>query len=99
MKPLTAVTDLASLPLILLLPDIAAVYRLSVSTIRRRLQNGTFSPRPWETYPYRWRREDVAADLSRARVERPHKAHGFAATRSRPAKATIAPPKSTRTAS
>jgi len=85
-----AVTDLASLPLILRLNEIGAIYRLSQLTIRRRLQNGTFSPRPFDTYPYRWRRDDVAADLNRRRVEQPHKAHGFAATRMRrPAKATL----------
>jgi hypothetical protein len=89
MKPPAPVTDLAALPVILLLPDIAAVYRLSISTIRRRIQNGTFSPRPWETYPYRWRRDDVAADLNRHRGEQPHRPHGFATTRARAAKAAI----------
>jgi len=89
MKP-PVVTDLLSLPVILLLPDLAAVYRVSVATIRRRLQNGTFSPRPWDTYPYRWRRDDIAADLTRTRGEQPHKPHGFATTRARrPAKAAI----------
>jgi Helix-turn-helix domain len=87
-----AVSDLSSLPVILTLKEIAAIYRVSLSTIRRGLQNGTFSPRPWDRYPYRWRRDDVAAGLNRRRGERPQKPHGFAATRTRrPAKATLDP--------
>jgi hypothetical protein len=89
MKP-SVVTDLTLLPLVLLLPDIAAVYRISIPTIRRRIQNGTFSPRPWDTYPYRWRRDDVAADLNHKRPEQPHKPHGFAAVKARrPQKASL----------
>jgi hypothetical protein len=100
MKPVTVtVTDLALVPLVLTIKEIAGIYRVSVGTIRRGLQSGTFSPQPWKTYPYRWRRDDVIADLSRPRDTRPHKPHGFAATRRRTAKATIDPPKSTRTAS
>jgi len=60
------VTNLDQLPLTLTLTEIAAVYRVSVSTIRRKLQNGTFRPRPFERYPYRWKRDDVAADLAGA---------------------------------
>jgi len=73
------VTSLEALPLILTLTEIAGVYRLSVSTIRRGLQNGTFRPRPWDHYPYRWHRDDVAADLKRRRDEPTRRAHGFAA--------------------
>jgi len=80
---LPPVTDLAALPLILTLKEVAAVYRLSIPTIRRGLKNGTFSPRPFDDYPYRWRRDDVAADLKRPRQERPHKLHGFAAARAK----------------
>ena len=97
MKP-PAVTDFSSLPMILTINEIAAIYRISLSTIRRGLQNGTFSPRPWDRYPYRWRRDDVVADVKRARAERPHKPHGFATTRRRPAKASLESQK-TRTAS
>jgi len=95
MKP-PAVTDLAAFPVILTLNEIAAIYRISVSTIRRGLQKGTFSPRPWDRYPYRWRRDDIVADLKRPRPEQPHKPHGFATTRRRPAKAKLEPQKSTR---
>lgn len=99
MKP-PAVTDLSSLPVILTLKEIAAIYRISLSTIRRGIQNGTFSPRPWDKYPYRWRRDDVAADLKRQRAEQPHKPHGFAVTRARrPKKAALDTRESTRTAS
>lgn len=86
--------------MILTINEIAAIYRISLSTIRRGLQNGTFSPRPFDDYPYRWRREDIAADLKRPRVERPHKPHGFATTKARrPAKATLERAQSTHTAS
>lgn len=94
-----AITDLAALPLILTLNEIAGIYRISPSTIRRALQRGTFRPQPWDHYPYRWKRDDVAADLKRRREEHPHKPHGFATTRARktPAKATLHN-RSTRTA-
>jgi len=95
-----AVTSLEALPLILTLKEIAEVYRISPSTIRRGLQNGTFRPRPWDHYPYRWTREDVAADLKRRREEHTRRAHGFAAKRPpRPAKATLAPRRAPRKAS
>ena len=78
-----AVADVSSLPLVLTLSEMAALYRISIATIRRGLQNGTFAPRPCATYPYRWSREDVLADLRRPRAEQPHRPHGFAA-RKRP---------------
>lgn len=71
---------LLRLPVILTLEELAAVYRLSPSTLRRQLQQGTFAPRPFDKYPYRWRRDDVIADLKRARPER-RRPHGFATTR------------------
>lgn len=64
-----AITDLTGLPLILNLLDIAGIYRKSPSTIRRMLQAGTFRPRPWDTNPFLWTRDDVAADLKRRREE------------------------------
>jgi len=77
----SAVTNLETLPLILTLKDLASIYRVSMSTIRRGLQNGTFRPRPVDKYPYRWKRDDVAADLKRPRDEHPRRAHGFARTK------------------
>jgi hypothetical protein len=95
-----AITDLAALPLILTLNEIAGIYRISPSTIRRALQRGTFRPQPWDHYPYRWNRDDVAADLKRRRDEHTRRAHGFAATRAkRPAKAPLTPRRSPRRAS
>lgn len=76
---LAAVTNLEQLPLVLTLVEIAAIYRVSMSTIRRGLQNGTFRPRPFDRYPYRWTREAVAADLKRPREDQPRRPHGFAA--------------------
>jgi hypothetical protein len=93
-KPSTLpISDLDALPVILTLNELAPIYRLSQSTIRRQVQQGTFAPRPWDKYPYRWRREDVLADLKRPRPDRPRRPHGFAATlpRLRAAKATLPP--------
>lgn len=99
MKTPPPVSDLSALPLILTIREIAAVYRVSLSTVRRGVQNGTFRPRPWDKYPYRWRREDIEADIIVGRGELPHRAHGFAARATRrPAKAAIPPTSSTRRA-
>jgi hypothetical protein len=59
------VTDLTKLPLLLTLDEVATIYRISIKTIRNRLSNGTFHLPPFATYPYRWRRSDVEADLQR----------------------------------
>lgn len=77
------VTDLATLPLILTLPEIAAVYRVSAATIRRGLQSDTFRPLPFEKYPYRWRRDDVKRDLEMVRPKLKSRRHGFAAAKAK----------------
>lgn len=87
------VSDLDALPVILTLKELAPIYRLSASTIRRQVQQGTFAPRPWDVYPYRWRRDDVAADLKRARAPKPRKPHGFASTLGKPRAAKAALPR------
>lgn len=88
-----AVSDLDALPVILTIDELAPIYRLAPATIRSQVQRGTFAPRPWDKYPYRWRREDVLADLKRPRAEQPRRPHGFAALpKLRAAKATLPPP-------
>ena len=82
-----AVTNLDALPAILTLEEISGIYRLAIPTIRRALQTGTFRPKYWDKYPYRWRREDVLADLKKPREEK-RRAHGFASVR-RQARASI----------
>jgi hypothetical protein len=85
-------SDLNALPLILTIDELAPIYRLSPATIRSQVQRGTFAPRPWDRYPYRWRREDVLADLKRPRPEQPRRQHGFAAAAvkaRRPQKASL----------
>lgn len=80
---------------ILTLKEVAEIYRLSPWTIRRGLSKGTFRPRPFEKYPYRWRRVDVEADLNRTRDDMPRRKHGFAAvprTRLRAAKMALDSP-------
>ena len=88
MKTADPITDLEALPAILTIREISGVYRLSPSTIRVKLQKGTFCPPPWDRYPYRWRKEDVLADIARPRTEQRLRKHGFAA-RMRTAKATV----------
>jgi len=90
-----AMYDASSLPIVLTIPEMAVLYRISIATIRRQLQNGTFAPRPWEKYPYRWRREDVIADLGRLRPEQRRRAHGFA-SKPKSAKAELVPTKTKR---
>ena len=75
------VVDLETLPLVLKIDEVARIYRLSASTVRRQLLAGTFFPRPWDRYPYRWNREDIAADLKRPRHLRPAPHGGRRASR------------------
>ena len=77
------VTDLASLPVILTLPEIAVVYRVSPLTIRRGLQQNTFRPLPFEKYPYRWLRDDVMRDLQTRHPKLKTRRHGFAAAKAK----------------
>jgi len=79
----TLVVDLQQLPVILTLPEIASVYRVSPLTIRRGLQQNTFRPLPFDKYPYRWLREDVFRDLQTRRVKQKQRRHGFAATKAK----------------
>ena len=76
-----AILDLRELPVILTLPEIAAVYRISPLTIRRGLQQNTFRPLPFDKYPYRWLREDVVRDLQTRRTKQKTRRHGFAAAK------------------
>ena len=88
-KPSAPVIDFASLPLILTIKEIAAIYRLSVLTIRRRLYANTFRPLPFEKYPYRWLRADVQRDLETRRPKLRTRKHGFAAAKARRELATV----------
>jgi len=88
----SSISDPSNLPHLMTITEVAAFYRISVSTIRRELQNGTMSPQPWRRYPYRWRRDDVLADLKRQRPEEPHRPHGFA-SKPRTVKASLTPKK------
>jgi len=77
------IKDLSSLPVILTLQEISAVYRVSVLTIRRGLQNNEFRPLPFEKYPYRWLRDDVVRDLQTRHTKLKTRRHGFAATKAK----------------
>jgi hypothetical protein len=77
------VVDVSKLPVILTLPEIAAVYRVSPLTIRRGLSTMSFKPLPFEKYPYRWLRDDVIRDLATRRPKLKTRRHGFAATKAK----------------
>ena len=66
------------LPLILKIPDMVRVYRITESTLRTYLQNGTFQPEPDLRGPYRWFKDTVIRHLKR--IER----EGGAGRRKRP---------------
>jgi len=77
------VSDLGKLPIILTMKELSAIYRISTRTIQRMLQTNEFKPLPFDKYPYRWLREDVARDLQNRRVKQKTRRHGFAAKKAR----------------
>lgn len=77
------VTDIERLPVILTLKEMSAIYRVSPLTIRRALSLDQFRPLPFEKYPYRWLRSDVARDLQTRRPKLRTRRHGFAATKAK----------------
>lgn len=81
MTPPAPVSNLSSLPFILTLREVAAIYRLSDRTIRRDLERNEFRPMPYDKYPYRWRRDDVIRDLNGPSRKMRRRAHGFATTK------------------
>jgi hypothetical protein len=54
-----------TLPLVMTVEDILAVYRIGYSTLRKQLANSTFEPRPFARDPYRWLKRDVQRHLER----------------------------------
>ena len=64
------VVDLNALPQILTVREMSGIYRLSEYTILKGVRLGTFL-RPWDTYPTRWHRDDVLADLELRRRRGP----------------------------
>jgi hypothetical protein len=77
------VRNVGDLPLILKIGDMEAVYRISHRTIRRQLEQGEFTPTPYDKYPYRWRRQDVINDLNAPSRKLRRRPHGFATTKRR----------------
>lgn len=56
--------ELESAPVVLNLDEVAAIYRCSVGHLRRKLPRGQFKPIPAFRNPYRWLKDDIAADLA-----------------------------------
>jgi hypothetical protein len=77
------VVNLATLPVILKLRDMAAIYRVSERTIRDKAQRNEFRPIPFDKYPFRWRRDDVIRDITGPSRKLRTSAHGYAATKRR----------------
>ena len=75
------VMNLATLPVLLLIEDMAALYRISTRTIRRLIEQNEFNPIPFEKYPFRWRREDVLRHLNGPSHKLRSRPHGFATTK------------------
>ena len=63
---------------LLTLDEVAAIHRLSPSTIRSYLQKGLFHPQPVRKYPYRWLKSEVERDLA-THLDARYAKHGFAA--------------------
>lgn len=70
---------------LLLLPEVAGLYRMSERTLQGKVSRHEFFPQPFLQYPYRWRAGDCAKDL-RLKRELKHKKHGFAAKNAKPRK-------------
>ena len=66
----TTLSDVGKLPVLLTLTEVAALYGLSPRTIRNQLQTQSFRPLPFDTFPYRWLREDVIRDLQTREQQR-----------------------------
>jgi len=79
--PRSPVKDVSTLPVVVTLPEIANLYRISTRTIRRALQRNEFRPLPFKKYPYRWMREDIERDLQTRQTKLKTRRHGFAATK------------------
>jgi hypothetical protein len=62
----TAAAVAAPVPL-LMLDEVADIYRQKPATIRRKLNAGNFVA-PCAEHPYRWHPDDIAADLDRRRA-------------------------------
>jgi Helix-turn-helix domain len=75
------VINLSTLPLFLTIDDMAALYRVSTKTIKRRIWAGTIRPLPARKYPYLWRRDDVIRDYNAPSTKLPRRQHGFAAAK------------------
>jgi hypothetical protein len=78
-----AIADLDDAPLILTLAEVAAIYRMGVSTIQKQCARGTFHPEPYARNPSRWRKADILRDLAPPRRGRPPLADKAARRRKR----------------
>ena len=80
--------DVRGIDVLLTIDEVAAIYRLSTTTIRTRLQRGIFRPLPWDKYPYRWSKDDIERDLALRRHDQSYAPHGYATTKPRAVKAS-----------
>jgi hypothetical protein len=60
--------SLADAPDVLVIGEIARLYRVSVHTIRKHVTLGSFRPKPSYERPFRWLKADIEADLRARRT-------------------------------
>lgn len=64
MAPTFSIADRATWPDVLTADEVAAIFRLSVHTVNKKAQRGTFAPTPFQHWkPRRWRKADVCRYL------------------------------------
>lgn len=66
--PATPLRRLADADDVLLIGEIASLYHVGESTIRKQLAARTFIPKPFDMFPFRWLKVDVQADLDARRT-------------------------------
>jgi hypothetical protein len=59
--------DPGSWPVVLTAEQVAAIYQRSVGGVKKKCQEHTFVPAPYQKQPYRWRKADVVRDVEGAR--------------------------------
>jgi hypothetical protein len=59
--------NVATWPMVLTIQHMTAIYSRTVIGLRKACQRGTFSPLPYRTRPYQWRKVDVVRDVEGAR--------------------------------
>lgn len=68
MTPDFNIADTSTWPCVLTAEHVAAIYQRSVGGLKKACQLHKFQPKPFQTFPYRWRRADVLRDVEGGRL-------------------------------